>query len=507
MKEFRVKHFLQKPKRWIPWVACVILLASLFGNGWSKEPVKIVYVDNLGGSDGAGDGSQAKPFGTIMRGVKELRPGCMLNVANTETAYHESVRIQTAGTTEEPIILEGNGAVNSGMMRRPLQDWKAEGGDVFSLKLPNNAWGMQRRWESSFDIVRFDGKPGRNATSRDALEPGAYFLYKNQKELKTDPLHNTLFVKLAKGKTPADISVETISIVSLFCVMASHVTVRDFISEYAGDDGFASVRPAADVLFERVESRYNMDQGISHHGSRVLVRNSHFHHNAGSCVVDVYPEARIRYENCLMEDDTWRGGVEFYSGHFEMVDCVIRGNPKKAMLVTRGADVMLRNCLLTGQEEAGVQGLQVTEKSKLTMENCTLANFNIGLIVKEDCDVAVRNSAFFHCKSNWEVTVPAAPEDLAFRLSKAVLSAGNAFESSPFVVKEATTAGGSNHIALKSLSASEWLRLRKSSGMDFNSLVFTANPPPNGLPLSLPELAGKGLDGADIGAHLKDFKP
>ena len=507
MKEFRVKHFLQKPKRWIQWVACVILLASLFGNSWSKEPVKIVYVDNLGGSDDAGDGSQAKPFGTIMRGVKELRPGSMLNVANTGTPYHESVRIQTAGTTEEPIILEGNGAMNSGLVRRPLKDWKAEGGDVFSLKLPNNAWGMQSRWESSFDIVRIDGKLGRNATSRDALEPGAYFLYKNQKELKTDPLHNTLFVRLAKGKTPDGVPVETVSIVSLFCVMASHVTVRDFISEYAGDDGFASVKPAADVLFERVESRYNMDQGISHHGSQVLVRNSHFHHNAGGCVVDVYPEARIRYENCLMEDDTWRGGVEFYSGHFEMVDCVIRGNPKKAMLVTRGADVMLRNCLLIGQGEGRVQGLQVTEKSKLTMENCTLANFNIGLIVKEDCDVTVRNSAFLNCQSNWEVTVPAGPEDLGSRLSKSLLSDGNAFESSPFVVKETAAAGGRNRVALKSHSASEWLGLRKSSGLDANSLVFTANPPPKGLPLSLPELAGKGTNGADIGAHLKDFKP
>jgi hypothetical protein len=61
------------------------------------------------------------------------------------------------------------------------------------------------------------------------------------------------------------------------------------------------------------------------------VRTAHFHHNTGCGVVDDYPEVKVRYENCLIEHDTWRGGVEFHSGEFKIVNCVVFANPKKAL--------------------------------------------------------------------------------------------------------------------------------------------------------------------------------
>lgn len=432
-------------------ISCLLVLgvaASLSALSFAKEPLKVIHVDNVRGSDDAGNGSQAKPFGTIMRGVKELRPGTLLDVANTGTAYHETVRVQTSGTAEEPIIIEGHGAVNSGLIRRPLKDWKAEGGDVFSIPLPNNAWGMPSHWEGGFDLVRFDGKPGRNVTSREALEPFAHFLYKNQKELKTDPLHNTLFIRLLGGNTPDDLAVETVGLFSSFSILGSHVTIRHFVSEFFGNDGFSSNKPAVNIVFEGVEGRFNMDQGMSHHGA-----------------------------------------VEFYSGKFEMVNCVIRGNPKSALLVNRGGEVTLRNCLLIGSEENKTQGVLVGENGKLTMENCTVANFTTGLTVPPNAFASIRNSAFLNCKTNWEIGVAADPGDLAAALSKTVFSDGNAFASTPFVFK-----GG------KSYSATEWLEMRKASGADAHSLIFI--PPATPLPLSLPELASKGMDGADIGARI-----
>jgi len=326
-------------------------------------------------------------------------------------------------------------------------------------------------------------------TSRNALEPFGYFLYKNQKELKTDPLHNTLFIRLPEGKTPDDVAVEAVGLISSFSILGSHVTIRHFVSEFFGDDGFASTKPAVNVVFEGVEGRYNMDQGMSHHGAEVTVRGSHFHHNAGCGVVDVYPEARTRYEDCLIEDDTWRGGVEFYSGKFEMVNCVIRGNHKNALLVNRGGEVTLRNCLLVGPEEKKTPGVLVTENGKLTMENCTVANFTTGLTVRPNAFASIRNSAFMNCAANLEIMVAADPGDLASALSKTLYSDGNAFASASFVLK-----GG------KSYSVIEWLDLRKSSGADAHSVIFT--PLANPLPLSLPELAGKSVDGAPIGAHL-----
>ena len=88
------------------------------------------------------------------------------------------------------------------------------------------------------------------------------------------------------------------------------------------------------------------------------MRHAHFHHNAGCGVVDVYPEVKVRYENCLIEHDTWRGGVEFHSGEFEMVNCVISANPKNlrsAIASLRGlnAGASLQLPLKVGPERDG----------------------------------------------------------------------------------------------------------------------------------------------------------
>jgi len=483
-------------------------LFSLPLASWSKESVRIIYVNNVRGNNDTGDGSAEKPFSSIMRGVKELRPGILLNVANTGTDYHETIKISAAGTVEEPIVIDGNGAVNSGMMRRPLQDWKSETGGVFSIKLPNNAWGMQNHWEGGFELVRFAGKPGRNVTSREALEPFTYFLYKNQKKLKTDPLHDTLFIRLPEGKTPDNTEVRTISILSPFCVVASNVTVRNFISEYAGDDGFSSVKPAVNIQFENVEGRYNMDQGMSHHGSGVVVRRSHFHHNAGCGVVDVYPEARTRYEDCLIEYDTWRGGVEFHRGNFEMVNCVIRGNPRWALSVNKGAQVRLQNCLLTGQGQNTAFGVKLDE-GNLTMENCTLYNFKTGLYISrlsEDSHVSIRNCAFLKCQINWDLNLTAPQGDSSINLSKVINSDGNAFESFPFLLSEKNKIEGRGQDKKTSFSATEWDVFRKKSGSDANSLIINGLTYDKDMPLTLPELAGRGGDGTDIGARLLNTK-
>jgi len=459
----------------------------------AKDPVKVIQVDNIRGNDSLGDGSREKPYATIMRGVGELHPGFLLNVANTGTPYHESVRISESGTAEDPIILEGNGAVNSGMMRRPSSDWKAEGGGVFSIPLKNNAWGMQHYWEGGFELARFAGKPGRNVTARDALQPFDYFLYKNQKELKTDVLHNTLFIRLPEGKTPDDIEVQVVSLVSPFACPASHVTIRHFVAEYAGDDGFSSVKPGQGILFEDVEARFNMDQGVSNHGSGVTVRRAYLHQNAGCGIVDVYPEARVRYEECLVEEDTWRGGVEFNNGKYEMENCVIRKNPRSALIVTKGAEVKLRNCLLTSPETNPASGIKVTGGGKLTMENCTVAGFKTGLMVDETSRIAMTNTAFLNCGVNLEVRTASETEAPFSDFSTMLVSDGLAFGPGLFLLLEKTVVNGSPKTGQRSLNGVEWLALRRQGGLDGNSLALPAKISLSEPPLTLPELDGKGF--------------
>lgn len=384
----RFKRFLLPPA--VLLTAFVRLAA---GGDW--------WLDNVKGSD-EGDGSRAQPFATFERAVQALEPGDTLHfVPNTEP-YPGDIRMLKAGHEDARIVLDGHGSRVGGLRRVRADGWTAEPDDIFRRPLRNNAWGMPHHWEGGFELVRFDGRPGRNVTSREELQPFSYFLYKNQQELKTDPLHNTLFIRLPAGRTPDDLSVETIVWGGGIYVAGAFVTVRNFVTEYGGMDGYSTHR-APGLVFENIEARYFMDQGMSHHGAQAVVRNAHFHHNAGCGIVDVYDEVRVRYENCLIEDDTWRGGVELLSGEFEMIGCVIRNNPKKALNAGRGARVRLRNCLFVGPAEDRTAGIGASGPgAELIIENCTFYRFGKGLQgnLEPGARMEVRRCAFVDCELN-----------------------------------------------------------------------------------------------------------
>ena len=356
---------------------------------------------------------------------------------------------------------------------------------------------MAHYWEGGFELVRFAGKPGRNVTSREALEPGTYFLYKNQKELKTDTRHNTLFIRLPAGKTPDDEIVECIAASGGIYVGGSFVTVRNLICEYAGDDGFATARSKG-VVFENIESRFNMDQGISHHGSEVVVRNGFFHHNAGCGIVDVYPEAKIRYEHCLIESDTWRGGVEFLHGDFEMVDSVIRANPKKAIKVTKGAQVTLRNCLMIAPEIGATTGLSIDD-GKLEVSNCTFYGFAVGLDARVSTTnrIEINHCAWLRCKLNCRIqnlmeTQAGSSNQLHF--------AGNFYEPAPWEVLIAQPSpNGGIQPSRRLFTAKEHAGFATQIGTDADAMIASLDAATD--PSSLPAL--RTTSGQSTGTRIK----
>jgi hypothetical protein len=393
-----------------------------------------LWVDNVRGADN-NPGSEEKPFFSIDRGLKQLKPGMTLHVLPTAKPYASDIRIEVSGTAAEPIVVDGHGSLVSGRRRLPTDAWTSEGGGVYSRPLRNNAWGMYNHWEGGFPLVWFDGAPGRNVTTRDALQPLCFFLYKNRKEQKTDPLHNTLYIRLPAGKTLDEMNVESIAGGGGIFVGGSHVKVRNFTCEYGGRDAFATHRNEG-VVFENIEGRYFMDQGMSHHGADVSVLNAHFHHNAGCGVVDVYPEAKARYENCLIEYDTWRGGVEFHSGQFEMVNCVISANPKKALTVTKGAQAILRNCLLIAPATGEAEGISVSDGSSLALEDCTLCGFATGLraVVTAETRLTIRRCAILSCDTNLRYVLHQDVGDPEVDPATAIRAEGNVYEPAPFEI-------------------------------------------------------------------------
>jgi len=245
-------------------------------------------VDNLAGAD-ANPGTAEAPFKTLAKGLSAFRSGDTLHLVHHpdhpfREALDSSRHPDMAGAADRPTVIDGHGAVVSGLKAFPAGQWQAEGDGVFSRPLPNNAWVMDRQghW-SGFPIVFFDGEPAGFRKTKAELEPRTYFLHKERPATPgaaRGPLHNTLYIRLPQGATPDDVAVETIALGTNVHIDRDHVVVRNLTSQYAGVDGFATTK-AKHVVFENVRGTRCMDQGISNHGTEVLVRDSRFDGNAG----------------------------------------------------------------------------------------------------------------------------------------------------------------------------------------------------------------------------------
>jgi hypothetical protein len=444
------------------------------------------YVDNVKGDD-ANQGTKEAPFKTLAKSQKALRGGDVLHmVPNPEHPYQEVIDSHPngkwAGTKEKPTIIDGHGSVISRLMHLKADKWKAEGKGIFSRPLPNNAWVMDRQgYWSGFPIVFFDGKPAEFRKSKDELQDFTYFLYKDYPKKpgdKRSELHNTLYIKLPEGKTPDDLKVEAIDSKTNVHVNRSYVIVRNLTSMYTGGDGFATTRSKG-IVFDNVRGCYCMDQGMSHHGAEVTVKNSRFDHNAGCGVVDVYPECKTKYINCLFEDDAFRGGVEFHSGEFEMENCVIRNNTGKVISVNKNAKVKLTNCLFWSKDPKYC-GVNVGS-GELYMKNCTVYNARIGLSIwlwKEKIKIDMSNCAFIGNKLNYS-------------WGKAKVEGNDNFKFDyNFLTPEPLTVYG------KKYKPEQWDEYRKATKLDAHSQMkeYTGEKPPY--------KTGVDIDDKKIGADI-----
>jgi hypothetical protein len=349
------------------------------------------YVDNVKGND-ANQGTKEAPFKTFEKALKVLKGGDTLHlVHNEDQPYRGCLNINKkySGTAEKPTVVDGHGALFDGRTVFPASAWKSEGNGIFSKLLKNNAHVMNHRlgcWSGDFAIVFFDGKDGINCRKKEDLKPFSYFLFKKNKKA---PLHNTLYIKLPEGKTPDDIKVVTLVDPLGINVGGDYVTIKNVRAQYTGGDCFDSAN-AKGVVFDNVEGSYAMDQGISHHGTEVTVKNSWFHHNAGCGIVDVWPACRSIYINCLIEDNPYRGGVELLGGEHEMIDCIVRNG---SLSIGRKAKAKIKNCLIING------GIICSSPSPVEIVNCTLYKSKKGIGGWGQRDMKISNCAFIDCES------------------------------------------------------------------------------------------------------------
>ena len=383
-----------------------LLLFPLFLAG--SLAAKEVYVDNTNGNDNA-PGTKTSPVRTIRHAMELLASGDTLHLTPNPQPYTEPIHFSgrnrhLAGNPGRPTIVDGHGARFSGLRHRTASEWTKTGRDIYTLQLNNNAWVMDRQgYWSGFPIVFADGKPLPWKKSKSELVPNSYVLTKVFGAKKT-PEHNKLHVRLEPGKTPADVKLETPHGDYAVCVEgADNVTIRNIKAEYYPGDGFDSAWRK--VVFEGVEGRRNMDQGISAHASELVVRNSRFHGNAGGGIVDVgmasegrTRRSNVRYIDCIIEDDVFRNDVQFYHTDAILENCIIRVRHGNALTAEKESKVVLKNCVLVNLGTAGTNtAVLVSGTASVSMERCTAIGFGTVFAIHEKGSITSRNNLFLNC--------------------------------------------------------------------------------------------------------------
>lgn len=338
-------------------------------------PDRALYVDNVRGDD-ANDGTAARPFRTVRKGLDALQPGGTLRLVPNAEPYREGVLVNArlSGRPGAPTVIDGGGATIDGFVCDA--EWKDEGDGVYSTFLFNNAWPMNRdgHWCGAFPLVLFGDKPGVNVTSRDRLVPGSYFLMIRSGH----PLHNRLFVRPPDGKTVRDLPIWTMAYQHNVCLTScEHVRVRNFVVRNQPWDCF-SVNMSTNCVLENLDGARAMDQGISSHSCvGIKVRKSRFHHNTGAGIVDVnipkYPFCSVSYDECTIDHNVYRRPVEFYgnipgkdaipnaAGDYRMYNCCIFANDLshadgRVIHHDDGARVTLFECDVQKTDEKGKEG-------------------------------------------------------------------------------------------------------------------------------------------------------
>ncbi len=369
----------------LPMILLVLIAAS-------TALGKTYHVNNKTGSDDNDGLAPEKAFATIARAIEACETSDTLSLANTGVPYREAIRlVRLGGTPAKPFVIEGNGAVISGLREIGPQRWTKKG-DVFEIT-GLNIYGSP--------TLVIDGRPSP-PSAPNALAPGAWAWLRDPEQRRLV----TLRFRPSAGKTPADYKIEaTLEISGLQVASSSYIVVRNLVSEWNSNDGFNVHGDCRGIYCENIEGRFNGDDGFSiHEAIEAVVRNGHFHHN-GSGIEDVNL-SRSFYSGIRVHDNR-RIGVLFIGAFHSAVDAVVYNNPYNFKLTPgvtkhlvggpespiRDTSIYLQNVVAWG----GNVGLQATGGARVMITNSIFAGSTVGFELSGQSRVHLTKSVLANC--------------------------------------------------------------------------------------------------------------
>jgi hypothetical protein len=364
-------------------IRCLLPLALLAASLWARP----VYVDNRAGDDARDGASPETAVRSLKRGVELCEPGSTLHLAPGQV-YTESLALGSkGGTASAPLVVEGNGAVLSGLRPLPTAEWQDQGEGLYFL--PNRVQVVAAR---PFLVLGGGMVPLRRSVAEMKAEESCW---------AAEGVH----FRAAPGKTIADYELAGTMLTSgLVLTGGSYIEVRNLVCEHFANDGFNVHGSCQGLVFRNIVSRWNGDDGFSiHEDVGATVYGGHFHHNNyGIQDINI---SRSSFYGVLIEDNRVVG-ADFMGGYHVLVDSVARNNAGPQIQaypdttrhmrepVNPIADglLVLKNVLTVG----GQQGLNL-RGGRADVSGCTFAGAAEGVRIAEPCVAEMRESAVYGC--------------------------------------------------------------------------------------------------------------
>ena len=358
----------------------------------SKSFGATYYVNNQTGSNENDGLSLKSPMATIAKAIQISQTSDALELCNTGIAYRESMLFRKlGGLPDRPFLVNGNGAVLSGLKSIDPAKWQPMKGGLYVLQLERSPYG------NPYLVSR--GKRVSQAKDLDSLEEQQHFW---------DRKTHRVYFHCATGKLPVDYELEATLNTSGFTLgSSSYIVCRNLICEHFSNDGFNIHGDCRGIRLENVVARHNGDDGISiHESGGLMVQNAYVHDNYYG-IQDVNA-SRSFYNGVLAERN--HVGVSLVGGFHSLVDCQIRNSVHKEVDIAGSAPQHLigsehnplcktilfaQNVSLFGN--GNQMGLCVRNGASAIMEQSVISGSQTGLFIDRNSNGHLSRTVITNC--------------------------------------------------------------------------------------------------------------
>lgn len=333
----------------------------------NEEPSLLTLIQNRAffvaknGSD-SNDGSEDSPWKTIQRAVFQLQAGDTVFIS--EGTYEESIQIQSSGTADGFITLEGVGTVviDGSALGSGKSGVDTNGKDYLRFKnlTVNHFSAAGIQVEPGSDFIEIDGlkadgnvyavriESAANVTVRNAYavnSNNAFRAFGASRDLLFENIETYNSQDVYPGMNPDYLNGDGF----VFESNVSGVTIRNVISANHWDAGFDI--KASNVLIENVEA-YGNKNNIKTWGENIVIKSSSSHH----------AKRQIRSDGSNVEGN----GITVNSGTTSVISMTFADNEDHEIQVYAGARLDVRDSIVVRRN---LTGLLFENKGTLTSGN------------------------------------------------------------------------------------------------------------------------------------------